>query len=122
MDYPYVSDDTSLFIIRPLPLSYSDWSPVLLNEDQLIAVLQLSKLWMIDAGVRYAIHNLESSGLAPAHMLGLGQEFSIVDWISPAVTALLAIHLKEISFEDVELIGLIAFDTIMRAREATDSE
>jgi hypothetical protein len=91
----------------------SDWSLATLNENQLVMILQLSKMWMIDAGVKYAIHSLESLGLPPAHMLGLGQEFSIVEWISPAVTALLVIPLKELSLEDIEQIGLVAFDTIM---------
>jgi hypothetical protein len=101
---------------------FSDWAPSALCEAQLVAILQFCQLWMIDAGVAFAIHSLDGLGLCPSRMLELGRQFSIVQWIGPAVAALLQTPLRDISKEAVEQVGLIAFETIARAKDALESE
>jgi hypothetical protein len=100
----------------------SDWSPSTLSEEQLVAILQFCQLWMIEAGVNFAIHGLKSLDLRPSRMLQYGRQFSIINWIGPAVITLLHTPLRDIPNDAVKELELIAFETIMRAKDVLEQE
>jgi hypothetical protein len=78
---------------------------------------------MIEDGVRYAIHHLESLNLGPFCMLQLAAQYHIQQWVAPAITALMNVSVTVASFgDDANHLGFRVYTIIVKAKEMLEKE
>lgn len=87
-----------------------------------MAILKVTKIWMIQEGIKFAVHNLHKKNLSPAHWLQLAQQFSIQSWIQPAVVELLDTPILQMEDRDIAQIGLQAFAILAKAKESLEHQ
>ncbi|KAJ7137895.1 hypothetical protein C8R44DRAFT_728089 [Mycena epipterygia] len=85
-------------------------------------LLKLSDKFIMKAGKRYAIKNLEDIYLPPARRLELAGKFGIPQWVEPAVKYILNHKLTELTAEDLALIGLGVYAILVKGKEFMDVE
>ncbi|KAI5984838.1 hypothetical protein EDD15DRAFT_2374740 [Pisolithus albus] len=88
----------------------------------LTAILKISRLWMIENSILWAIANLEQLDLSPAHKLELAHKYNIPGWIPLTAQALIFSPLSAISDDDVCRLGLRAYSIIAKACEMVECE
>ncbi|KIO02198.1 hypothetical protein M404DRAFT_28110 [Pisolithus tinctorius Marx 270] len=88
----------------------------------LTAILKISRMWMIENSIEWAISNLEKLDLSPAHKLELTRRYSIPEWIPHATQALVISPLAVISKDDVSWLGLRVYSIIAKAWEMIECE
>lgn len=117
--YSSVSD-CFIFLLQ---FCFREWSsPENLSEEKLIAILKVTKIWMIEDGIKFAVHYLHKKKLSASHQLQLAQQFSIESWIKPAVGKLLETPVLEMEQQEIEQIGLKAFAILVKAKETLEQQ
>ncbi|KAF9230040.1 hypothetical protein BU15DRAFT_84126 [Melanogaster broomeanus] len=93
-----------------------------LDEAALIAILKVSRLWMIENSITWAVNHLARLDLSPARKLQLARMYIIPAWIAPAIRQLMALPLASIAASDADNMGLVVYTIVARAHEATEKE
>ena len=60
-----------------------------LDVPSLVAILKVSRLWMIVNSIHWAVSHLNQLCLSPAHKLELAQMYTIPEWVAPAIHSLI---------------------------------
>lgn len=58
--------------------------PNQLDEAALIAILKVSRFWLIEESIAWVISRLEELDLSPSRRLQLARMYGIPQWIAPA--------------------------------------
>ncbi|KAF9439521.1 hypothetical protein P691DRAFT_624531, partial [Macrolepiota fuliginosa MF-IS2] len=104
-------------------MNHEEWtSPDNLSEEKLIAILKVTKIWMIQDGLKFTLHHLEKKHLSSTHWLQLAQQFSIQSWIQPAVVELLETPILQLEDINIAQIGLHAFTILAKAKESLEHQ
>lgn len=102
---------------------FRGWSaPENLSEQKLIAILKITKIWMIQDGIKFAVYYLEKKNLSSSRKLQLAQQFSILSWIQPAIVELLDASILQMEDPDIAQIGIQAFTIIVKAKESLEHQ
>ena len=86
----------------------------------LVAILKVSRLWMIENSIQWAVSRLNQLGLSPAHKLELARMYTIPEWVAPAIHTLILSPLSTISENDTHRLGLCVYSIIAKAHEVIE--
>ena len=93
-----------------------------LNVPSLVAILNVSRLWMIENSICWAVSHLNQLYLSPAHKLELARMYTIPEWVAPAIHSLILSPLSTISENDTHQLGLCVYSIIAKAHEMIEVE
>ena len=96
--------------------------PNQLDEAALIAILKVSRFWLIEESIAWVISRLEELDLSPSRRLQLARMYGIPQWIAPATRQLIHTPLGNITASDAECLGLQVYTIIAKARERLEIE
>ena len=66
----------------------SDWNPVTDSEGVYLGIINVCQLYLIESGMKFAIHGLQGLQLEPSRMIQLALQYNLTDFVKPAVTKL----------------------------------
>ncbi|EPQ50095.1 hypothetical protein GLOTRDRAFT_112765 [Gloeophyllum trabeum ATCC 11539] len=105
-----------------LSFIFDEWTPVPRTLESLVAILKTASFYLIQNAREYAIDQLSTYKSFPAPLrFHLARRYRVLAWISPAVRQLFALPYRDMSDEDMELIGLGPLSGLMRARERIET-
>ena len=93
-----------------------------LDVPSLVAILKVSRLWMVENSIQWVVDHLNELDLSPAHKLELARMYTIPQWVAPAIRTLILSPLSIISEDDTHRLGLRVYSIIAKAHEVMDTE
>ena len=60
-----------------------------LDVPSLVAILKVSRLWMVENSIQWVVDHLNELDLSPAHKLELARMYTIPQWVAPAIRTLI---------------------------------
>lgn len=102
---------------------FRSWKPPKdLPEAMLVDILHMSKMWLIEDGVKLAQHWLKQSKISTTKRLQLAKHYEIWDWVTPAIQELLKTPLGNLSNVDLDHINIRLYSIIAKAKEALENQ
>jgi hypothetical protein len=103
-------------------ISYRDWEHLAGREGLFLGILKVCGLYMIEKGIQYAVNGLDDLALGPSRKIQLAIEYSLTDFVYPAVVQLVDKPLRDFTEYEIEQLGSKVYHIITKAKEAIEKE
>ncbi|KAK7015275.1 hypothetical protein R3P38DRAFT_3570633 [Favolaschia claudopus] len=106
-------------------IDFSEWTPMAEPSEKeriLTNLLKIASLWEIDVGRQYAQNHLEAIALPPSRRLELARQFSIHEWVSPAIHEIFHGKLGDLTDVDVARMGVKVYSIVAKGMEVMETE
>ncbi|KAF8126449.1 hypothetical protein K438DRAFT_2001374 [Mycena galopus ATCC 62051] len=118
---PGAIDSEELDALFDFIFNFKPWTTDLPSLSSLCAILKLSHFFDIETGTDYAIHHLAAHPHLNAPMrLYLACTYDVEPWVSKAFNELMAAPIDEITRDDEQLIGRVAYRLLVKTHAKVD--